>query len=184
MSDSITRAGAGSDSERTLGERQADGDRATGSGSEPESEKERLDRELIELLNELRVALPGVQVLFAFLLTLPFTGGFAALTDVQRIVYMAAFLDTGLASALLIAPTAYHRIRWRQQDKENMLRTANRMAIAGMAALAFAIGAAVFLVADVMYGLPAAGMLSGSVAVVLVSAWFVVPIWRRMRDDV
>jgi hypothetical protein len=94
--------------------------------------RERPNRELIELLNELRVVLPGVQVLFAFLLTGPFTNQFRRITHEQELVFVT-FLLTAIATILLIAPSAYHRLRWRQKDKEQMLQTANRLAISGMA---------------------------------------------------
>src|SRR5438445_13719808 len=95
-----------------------------------EGEKQRVDRELIELLNELRVALPGVQVLFAFLLIVPFSQGFAKVSSAQRAVFFAAFLCTAIATALLIAPSSYHRIHFRRHDKERMLITSNRLALA------------------------------------------------------
>jgi hypothetical protein len=95
-----------------------------------------LDRELIELLNELRVALPGVQVLFAFLLAVPFANGWRRVTHFQRDVFFVAFLCTAAATILLIAPSTYHRLRWREHDKEHMLTTANRLTIAGSAFLA------------------------------------------------
>ena len=107
-----------------------------------EDEDERLDRELIELLNELRVALPGVQVMFAFLLTVPFTSRFARVTDLQQDAYLVALVATAIGSVLFIAPTSYHRIRWRDRDKEALLRTANRLAIAGTVLLAIAITSA------------------------------------------
>jgi len=97
--------------------------------SQTETQKERRDRELIELLNELRVVLTGVQVLFAFLLTLPFTDRFRDLVPTQRLMFSVAFTATAMASVLLMAPTAYHRIRFRQRDKERMLRWSNRFAI-------------------------------------------------------
>ena len=96
-----------------------------------EGPKERVDRELIELLNELRVALPGVQVLFAFLLILPFSQRFREVTSAQRGVYFGAFVCTAVATALFIAPSSYHRLQFRQKDKERMLLSANKMAIAG-----------------------------------------------------
>src|SRR3712207_4594333 len=95
-----------------------------------------LDRELIELLNELRVTLPGVQVLFAFLLIGPFSQAFARINDVQKYAYLSALDATALGSALLIAPTPYHRIRFRDRDKEAILRTGNRLALAGTVCLA------------------------------------------------
>jgi predicted neutral ceramidase superfamily lipid hydrolase len=96
-----------------------------------EDAKAKLDRELIELLNELRVVLPGVQVMFAFLLTVPFSNRFNQISTLQRNAYFAAFLFTTVASILLITPSAYHRLRWRQRDKEHILTFSNRVAIAG-----------------------------------------------------
>ena len=93
--------------------------------------KEDLDRELIELLNEIRVTLPGVQVLFAFLLVAPFSQRFGDINDLQKYAYLAALTFTALGSALLIAPTPYHRIRFRDEDKDALLRVANVLAIAG-----------------------------------------------------
>ena len=104
-----------------------------------EDEAERLDRELIELLNELRVALPGVQVLFAFLLAVPFANGFPKLGRLDRDIFFAAFIATALSTVLLIAPSSYHRLRWRQHDKERMLVVSNILTIAGLASLAVAI---------------------------------------------
>ncbi len=148
-----------------------------------ESHEERLNRELIELLNELRVALPGVQVLFAFLLTVPFSSRFAQLTDAQHAVYFATFVGTTIATALLMAPTAYHRIRFRQGDKERMLRTSNRFAITGLGFLAISISLAVALTADLVFGF-VAGVSSGALAMVLtVWVWFAIPLSRRVRDD-
>src|SRR6266542_3312714 len=116
------------------------------SGEPGEGEKERRDRELIELLNELRVVLPGVQVLFAFLLTVPFSNGYSRMTDLQRDVYFVTFLATTIATVLLIAPSTYHRNMIRWGDKERMLFTANRMTIAGTAFLAVAMASAVFVI--------------------------------------
>src|SRR5256885_7965995 len=110
-----------------------------------------LDRELIELLNELRVVLPGVQVLFAFLLAVPFANGWARVTDLQRDVFFVAFICTAAASILLIAPSAYHRLRWREGDKEQMLRISNRLAIAGTVFLALGMTAVVFLISDILF---------------------------------
>ena len=146
-----------------------------------ESEKERLDRELIELLNELRVALPGVQVLFAFLLVLPFQRRFEQLGDGDRAVYFAAFLSTALASALLIAPSAYHRLRFREHDKEHMLLTANRLAIAGSVFLAGAIVCTVYLITDVLYSEPYAAAAAAVAAVVYALLWYGLALARTIR---
>src|SRR3954462_6148761 len=107
-----------------------------------ETEKERLDRNLNELLQELRVALPGVQVLFAFLLTVPFQQGFSKADGFQKDVYLVTLLLTAVATALLIAPSAYHRLEFRQNDKKHIVTVANRFAIAGFAVLAAAMTSA------------------------------------------
>jgi Family of unknown function (DUF6328) len=146
-----------------------------------ESKDERLDRELIELLNELRVALPGVQVLFAFLLAVPFTQRFERLTGAQQDVFFAAFLCTAVATALLIAPSAYHRLRWREHDKEHMLQMSNRLAIAGTVFLASAIIAVVYLVTNLIFGL-AATLAATLLATILFGwLWYGLPLVRRLR---
>lgn len=147
-----------------------------------ESTDERLNRELVELLNELRVALPGVQVLFAFLLTLPFTTKFADLSKLQRDVYFATFLSTMAASAFLMTPTAFHRIRFRRSDKEWLLTMSNRMAIIGLVGLALSLGGAVFLVSDVLFGTKSAAIAAGATAALIGGLWFVAPIRRSIRD--
>jgi predicted membrane channel-forming protein YqfA (hemolysin III family) len=146
-----------------------------------ESKDERLDRELIELLNELRVALPGVQVLFAFLLAVPFSQRFEQLTGVQEDIFIAAFLCTAVSTALLIAPSVYHRLRWRERDKEHLLRTSNRLAIAGTAFLAAAIVAVVYLVTDLIYGVVTSVILTLAVAVMFAWLWYALPLARRWR---
>ena len=147
-----------------------------------EDQKERLNRELIELLNELRVALPGVQVLFAFLLTVPFTQQFSRVTDLQRNVYFATFLATAIATVLLIAPSSYHRLRWRQHDKEQMLTTSNRLSIAGTIFLALAMVGVVFLITDILFGAAAVGGVTGVVAGLFVWFWYGLPLMRRLRE--
>ena len=146
-------------------------------------DQEDLDRELIELLNELRVALPGVQVLFAFLLIVPFSNRFENITALQRDVYFAGFLATTVASVLLMTPSAYHRLRWRQRDKEHMLVFSNRVAIAGLIFLAIAITLVVFVVADVLFQARAAGLTAGLAAALLAIFWFVLPLKRAASDD-
>jgi predicted membrane channel-forming protein YqfA (hemolysin III family) len=147
-----------------------------------EDRGEKLDRELIELLNGLRVVLPGVQVLFAFLLTVPFTQRFGSLESDQRGAFFAAFMCTTAASAFLIAPSAYHRLRWRQRDKEQLLRTSNAFAIVGIIFLGLAITATVFVVTDVVYGLLVTSLVSAVVAGLLAVLWLGIPLWRRLRD--
>ncbi len=102
-----------------------------GSSGRDETPEERADRNLNELLQELRVALPGVQVLFAFLLTVPFSQGFNSLEPVQRELYFGVLLSTALSTALLIAPTANHRLLFRQRQKEHLVRISNRLTLAG-----------------------------------------------------
>ncbi len=148
-----------------------------------EDERERVNRELIELLNELRVALPAVQVLFAFLLVLPFYSRFSAITDLQKGVYFASFLCAAAASGLYVAPSAYHRLNFRRRDKERMLITSNRLAIGGTAFLALSIIGAVFLVTDVLYRAPFVGIVAAAAAAWFVWLWFGLPLVRRWSPD-
>lgn len=145
----------------------ARGRSGSGAGRRDEDEAERVNRELIELLNELRVALPGVQVLFAFMLILPFSPGFSKLSDGDRWVFFVSFVCAALGTALLIAPSAHHRLRFRQRDKEQILFSSNRMTIAGMTLVAVSMSGVVGLVTDVMFGLPASAVVA-----VLVGGWF------------
>ena len=142
-------------------------------------DKEDLDRELIELLNELRVVLPGVQVLFAFLLAVPFANGWTRVTDLQRDVFFVAFLATAAASILLIAPSVHHRLRWREHDKERILRTANNLAIAGTTFLAIGMTAAVFLIADILFRGWWAALTAAVIAGALAWFWYGLPLVRR-----
>ena len=147
-----------------------------------ESPKERVDRELIELLNGLRVILPGVQVLLAFLLTVPFSSGFDDATSTDKIVYFATVLLTVGATGALTMPAAYHRIRFRQGDKEQMLRLSNTFAIVGLALLTLAMATVVFFITNVLYGVAAAIPVSLVVLLVLGVSWFAVPVFRRVED--
>ncbi len=147
-----------------------------------ESKEERLDRELIELLNELRVALPGVQMLFGFLLAVPFSQRFDTITTTQRHVYYATFMSTAFASILFIAPTAYHRLRFRQRDKEQLIQTASAMTIVGSAFLALALAGAVFVVTDLVFQTTVTAVATATVAAALVWLWYGLPLWRRLRD--
>jgi hypothetical protein len=148
-----------------------------------ETEKERLDRNMSELLQELRVALPGVQVLFAFLLTVPFQQGFSKATEFQKDIYLATLLLTALASALLIAPSAYHRLEFRQDDKKHIVLTANKFAIAGFAVLAAAMTSAVLLVTDYLYSDTTSLVATIGVGVALYGFWYAVPLARRLRSS-
>jgi hypothetical protein len=148
-----------------------------------ETKKERLDRELNELLQELRVALPGVQVLFAFLLTVAFSQQFPNLTDLQRNVYFGTFLMTALTTVMFIAPTSYHRIRWREYDKEQMLVTSTHLALWGTVFLALAIAGTVFLITHVMFGLRPAAIVAGVITGILTWFWFGLPLMRKLTES-
>lgn len=146
-----------------------------------EDRKVRVDRELIELLNELRVALPGVQVLFAFLLVVPFQQAFTQVSDVGRYVYFAGLGASAVAIAFLITPASYHRLNLRRglEEKEQMLLSSNRLTVIGTAFLAAGIACSMFLVADFMFGLFPATMVAVATLLVIVSLWYVLPLSRR-----
>jgi hypothetical protein len=144
-----------------------------------ESVKERVDRELIELLNEIRVALPGVQVLFAFLLILPFQQGFRDASTSDQTVYTLALLLSALAAALLIAPSMYHRLNFRRGVKEQILFDANRLVVAGMAFVALGIACCLYLVIDVVYGGTAALFATAGALLVYFVFWVALPLARR-----
>ncbi len=149
--------------------------------SSGESRKERIDRELMELLNELRVALPGVQFLFAFLLIVPFQQTIGRTTEFQRDLYFVALLAAAVATGLLIAPAAQHRILFRQHDKEKLLHRSNKSALGGLIFLSIAMIAAVLLVVDVLFSATQAWVAAGVVAALLGWWWFAVPFWKRAR---
>lgn len=141
------------------------------------------DRELIELLNELRVVLPGIQVMFAFLLIVPFSQGFVRVTELQQNVYFMTFLCTATATAFLIAPTTYHRVRWREGDKEHMLKVANRYAIIGTVFLALGMTGVVFLITDFLYDSGLAILATAWAAGMFTFLWFGIPILRGIRES-
>ena len=140
-----------------------------------ESKGERLDRELGELLQELRVILPGVQVLLAFLLTAPFQQRFGSITGSMRNAFFAAIVCATVATACLIAPSAHHRMRWRAGDKERLVRVGNRMTIVGTVFLAAAIVLALFVVTDVLFATNLAVLTAVGALVVFAGLWYVVP---------
>jgi glucose-6-phosphate-specific signal transduction histidine kinase len=148
----------------------------------PESAQQRQNRELIELLNELRVALPGVQVLFAFLLAVPFANGFPKLSGTQRDVFFAAFIATALSTVLLIAPSSYHRLRWRQHDKERMLVISNALTIAGLFLLAVAITCVVFVITDFLFHRTWASLFTALVGAAFLLLWYGLPLGAAMWD--
>jgi uncharacterized protein DUF6328 len=147
----------------------------------PETEQERVDRNLNELLGELRVALPGVQVLFAFLLVVPFNQRFPDVTRFQEKVYFVTLLCTALASALLIAPSVHHRINFRRQDKEYIVVVANRLAVAGLTFLAIAMTGVILLVTDVLFDTATTIVTTALVGLVFAVLWFALPFKRRLE---
>jgi Family of unknown function (DUF6328) len=146
-----------------------------------EPESERYDRNLAELLQELRVSGLGVQVLFGFLLGLPFTVRFSRLSAAQRGLYVADLMLAAIATALLVGPVAYHRLVFRMHQKEHVVRVANTMAMCGLAAVALAISVTVLLIVSyVVPGVPAA-VIAAVVAGTFAALWLVVPLIRRER---
>jgi hypothetical protein len=148
-----------------------------------ETELERVDRNLIELLQELRVAQTGVQILFAFLLTLPFTQRFKSITHFQRDVYFVTLLLAAAATLFIIAPVAYHRILFRQHDKKHLVEVSNRLALVGLVFLALAMIGAILLITDVMFHEPLVAITVAVAAALFVLLWFVVPLLRRRQDE-
>ncbi|MET0558642.1 MAG: DUF6328 family protein [Solirubrobacterales bacterium] len=146
-----------------------------------ESEEERLDRNLGELLQELRIALPGVQVLFAFLLAVPFQQNFTKISEFEKKVYFATLLLTALSAALLIAPSAYHRLTFRYQQKHRLVFISNRLAIAGLGALALAMTCAILLITDLLFGSVAAIVTTAFSFSTFFLLWAVLPLRRRFK---
>ena len=144
-----------------------------------ENVKERVDRELGELLDEVRVAIPGAEVLFAFLLGVAFTERFTELTSLQRGIYFATLLMVAGGIALLVAPTAYHRINFRDGGKQELLYSATRMVLASLVLLLLSVTGVVYLVADLLYGTAEAAISAAVVAAWFVWFWFAFPILRR-----
>jgi len=148
-----------------------------------EGEQERLDRQLNQLLNELRVAMPGVQVLFAFLLAVPFQQRFAQVTDFQKDVYFITLLAAAAASALFIAPTAYHRLMFQARDKPRLVALSSKLAVAGLVALAIAINGAVLLVTDVLFDGTLVLVTAIVAATLYIGLWFVLGLVRRLSHE-
>lgn len=146
-----------------------------------EEEQERLNRQMLELLNELRVAMPGVQVLFGFLLAVPFQQRFGQVTDFQKTVYFVTLVAAALATALLIAPSAYHRMMFEQHEKPLIIRVGTIQFLAGLAALAVAMNGAVMLVTDVLFDTGTVGVTVAVVASVYFTLWFGMGLARRLQ---
>lgn len=156
-------------------------DQPTTNGGPLVHESTEFAREWTEILNEIRVALPGVQLLFGFLLTAPFTEAFRLMSEVRRYGYFICFLSTTLSTAFLIAPSVYHRLHWRRDvgDKELMLRTCNRLAITGIVFLALAMTSAVYVITGAFGGRVVAALVSIAAGLLFATLWFALPLARR-----
>jgi Family of unknown function (DUF6328) len=157
-------------------------DHRVGDGRD-ETEAERIDRNLGELLQELRVATMGVQVLFGFLLALPFTTKFGELDRTQQALYTTDLVLAAVATALLASPVAHHRLLFRRHAKASILRDASVAAIAGLATVGLAISGSVLLVVSFVDGGAVTVLASGGVAAVIFGLWFLLPLLQRSRDD-
>jgi hypothetical protein len=145
-----------------------------------ETDDQRLDRNLGELLQELRVALPGVQVLFGFLLAVPFQRNFKEISPFQEKAYFGTLLCAAASAALLIAPTAYHRLTFHLQQKQELVFLANRLAIAGLGFLALAMTGALMLITDILFGGIATVVVTAGAAAMFIGLWYVLPVRRRV----
>jgi amino acid transporter len=148
-----------------------------------ETQKERREREHGELLEELRSLIPGAEVLFGFLLAIRFTEKFDKLTLVQERVYYTTLLATAFALVMLLAPAAFHRIRFRDDDKEAMLRKGNREAIAGTGGIALAFTGVLFLVTDLMFSLPWAIVVAAIFFLLAAWRWWFVALARKAKES-
>jgi hypothetical protein len=146
-----------------------------------ETDEERADRNLSDLLQELRVALPGVQVLFAFLLTVPFTNRFSDLNAFQEKLYFGVLIAVALATVLLVAPTVGHRILFRRQQKEYIVTLSNNLSLVGMFLLAVSMCGAIALISDFLFGGTTAIISTIVMAVAFAGFWFTGPIIRRAK---
>jgi hypothetical protein len=149
----------------------------------PETEKERTDRQLAELMAELRVALPGAQVLLGFLLTVPFATRFGRTDRLERLTLFACLLLTVVGTLLLMAPSVYHRLRWGRGGKSDVILIGHRLFLGGTTMLGCGIVAAVFLVGDVLFGLVTASVSTASIAAALAGSWYLLPLSRGRRAE-
>jgi len=147
-----------------------------------ESKKERLDRELTELLNGLRVLLPGVQVLLAFLFSVPFSARFSEVNTFQRVVFYVTLVAAAMAVAMLGTPAAQHRVLFRAKEKDTLVLSANRYALLGSAAVVVSVVAGTLLIVDFVFDSVLAGVTAGLLLAVMVWTWFLEPALHRRRD--
>lgn len=148
-----------------------------------ERDPETLHRELDELTSELRMVIPGVTVLLAFLLGLPFTSEFSKLSRLQEDVYFAAFLSTAVAVVLLLSEGAYHQVRGKPYSKGRLLKTAIRQMVTALVFLGISLSAVVFLVTDMLFGTTTSILVSCGIATLIIWLWFALPVFRRLRND-
>jgi hypothetical protein len=144
-----------------------------------EDEAERLDRELIELLNELRVVMPGVQVLFGFLLAIPFQQRFNMVDSFQKDVYFVTLLLTAAAIAFLLGPSAFHRLTFRHGQKPYLIHLGTRQTITGLALLALAVNGTLLLLSDLLFGTATMVVVVACSGALFTWLWFGLPLWRR-----
>jgi hypothetical protein len=147
------------------------------------NEEEKQDRQMVELLNELRVALPGVQILFGFLLTAPFAQGFRRINGTEKALFYATLLCTAASTVCFIAPSATHRLRFHKRDRKYIIETANKYTIAGLIFLAVAIVLALVMITDVLYNGAAIFAFPAAVALMLVGLWFARPLLRGRAEN-
>jgi hypothetical protein len=153
-------------------------------GAQPgESNKERVDRELIEFLNELRVVLPGVQVLFAFLLTLPFTSYYEHVDEGVRAAYIIAFYSIAVTAVLMMTVSSFHRLRFRKGDKERILRASNRLFLAGIVFLGVGMVAVVWMISEILFTQRAANLIGVVAGTLVIALWFLLPLRRWYVED-
>ena len=148
-----------------------------------DDEQERLNRQLLELLNELRVALPGVQVLFAFLLAVPFQQRFSEATSFEKHVYLVTLLASAAATAFLIAPTGYHRLLFQRGDRPRIIEHGTRSLIIGLVCLAVAMTGAVFLITEFIFGVETGVAVTAGAAALFFWLWFGQALARRVRNN-
>lgn len=160
-----------------MGSEEQRDERSTG---RDETEEERLDRNLNEMLQELRVALPGVQVLFAFLLAVPFAQGWEKITGFQKGAYFGTLVCTAISAVMLISPTAYHRLTFRYQQKRKLVFYSNRFSIIGLGFLALAMTGAIMLITDFLFGSTATILMTAATVLVFGLFWFALPLQRRL----
>src|SRR4028118_10073 len=146
-----------------------------------ETHAERMDRNWDELMQELRVTQTGVQILSGFLLTLPFQDRFSDLSDVETAIYLIAVILAAIATVLIIAPVAYHRLLFRQQEKELLVQAGNRFARSGLLVLAFAVTTVIYLIFDVVLGTTAGVVAFVALFTLFLTCWVLLPL-RSARD--